>query len=93
MYVDILSLPAMWQFFVARSMISQQITLKFAAFLLILLKNSKAHQSLMTKMLKDVMLDLDFSQILQEIIAQDTFRGTLHKLRSPARALRSKCFQ
>ena len=82
----------MWQFFVARSMKSSQIAMKFAAFLLLLLKKSKAHQSLMTKMLKDVMLDLDFSQILQEIIIQDNFRGTLHKLRRPARALLLKCF-
>ena len=71
--IDILSLPAMWNAFVAKANKSSQIAFKLASFILNLMKKSKSQQALMSKVLELVFNDLKFPQMLFGFISEEVF--------------------
>ena len=72
--IEILSSKPMWDFLVANAMESQDVVLKVAFFLLLLMKRSKAHEGLMNKVLHRVIHQLKFCQILEKALANDEFQ-------------------
>ena len=74
--IEIFSSESLWNFLVANAMVSQDIVLKVALFLLLMMKRSKAHEGLMNKVLHRVVHQLRFCQILEKALAHDDFQDS-----------------